>query len=83
MHPSLIKEFINLITNGNLDYLRFQVIMTTHNPVTVNFINLANLFELKLNDRNQHEIVPVEKKYNKFCLFLFITNLKPYYRSNL
>jgi hypothetical protein len=35
MHPSLIKEFINLITNGNLDYLRFQVIMTTHNPITV------------------------------------------------
>jgi Leucine-rich repeat (LRR) protein/energy-coupling factor transporter ATP-binding protein EcfA2 len=63
MHPSLIKEFIDLISSNDLDYLNLQVIMTTHNPVTVNFINLENIFELKIIEETNHrEIVPVKEK---------------------
>jgi len=63
IHPSLIKEFIDLITSNELEYLNFQVIMTTHRPATVNFVNLENIYELKLiDDTNKRVIVPVEKK---------------------
>jgi predicted ATP-binding protein involved in virulence len=63
IHPSLIKEFIDLITSNDLEYLNFQVIMTTHRPATVNFVNLENIYELKLIvDTNKRVIVPVEKK---------------------
>jgi hypothetical protein len=47
MHPSLIKEFIDLISSNDLDYLNLQVIMTTHNPITVSLTPIENLFELK------------------------------------
>jgi predicted ATP-dependent endonuclease of OLD family len=49
MHPSLIKEFIDLIANNQLEYLNFYVFMTTHSPVTLNFLNTKNIREIKVD----------------------------------
>jgi predicted ATP-dependent endonuclease of OLD family len=37
MHPRLIRDFMNILKNGDIHYLGFQVFMTTHNPITVTF----------------------------------------------
>ncbi len=71
MHPSLIKEFINLITNGNLDFLRFQVIMTTHNPITVSLTPIENTFELKRDDLSNR--LNLNKLKNKKTAILSLT----------
>lgn len=57
MHPSLIKEFISLLTNNDLDYLKFQVVMTTHSPVSVSFVPLENVFEMKRDQQTGHVMV--------------------------
>jgi Leucine-rich repeat (LRR) protein len=63
MHPSLIKEFIRLLTNNDLNYLKFQVIMSTHNPVCISFIPLENIFEMK-RDQQSSQII-IDKISNK------------------
>jgi hypothetical protein len=58
MHPSLIRDFMNILKNGYIHYLGFQVFMTTHNPITVTFTPKENLFEMKYeNDRYSIEKV--------------------------
>lgn len=47
MHPSLIKEFIDLLNSDDLSYLKLQVILSTHSPATVSLIPTENIFELK------------------------------------
>jgi len=57
MHPSLIKEFFRLLTNNDLNYLKFQVIMTTHNPVSVSLVPIENIFEMKCDQQTGKAIV--------------------------
>ena len=61
MHPKLIKQFFDLILNDkeNFAYLNMQIIMATHSPVTVNFLNLSNIYEMSLGALSPQ---PVEKK---------------------
>jgi hypothetical protein len=47
MHPRLIRDFMDILKNGDIHYLGFQVFMTTHNPITVTFTPKENLFEMK------------------------------------
>ena len=49
MHPSAILQLINAI-NRLVNVLKVQVIMTTHNPVTINLMDEKNLFLLFKND---------------------------------
>jgi len=63
MHPSLIKEFIRLLTNNDLNYLKFQVIMSTHNPVSISFVPLENIFEMK-RDQQSNQVI-IDKISNK------------------
>ena len=45
MHPRLIKKFIDLILFSDVfDYLNIQLIMTTHNPLTLSFVPIENVF---------------------------------------
>ena len=65
MHPSLIKDFIELLSGNDLDYLNLQVIMTTHNPITVSFIPALyqqNIFELFVDQNNKRIIKNAENK---------------------
>ena len=58
MHPRLIRDFMDILKNGDIHYLGFQVFMTTHNPITVTFTPKENLFEMKYeNDRYSIEKV--------------------------
>ena len=47
MHPRLIKSFMNILNSRDLNYLGVQVIITTHNVITVNFTPKEHLFEIK------------------------------------
>ncbi len=65
MHPSLIKDFIELLSSNHLDHLNLQVIMTTHNPITVSFIPpfyQANIFELIVDQNNKRLIKNAENR---------------------
>ena len=63
MYPSLIKDFIDLLSNKDLDYFRFQVIMTTHNPVTISFVPIESIFEMAANPAtNQIEMKKATSK---------------------
>jgi Leucine-rich repeat (LRR) protein/energy-coupling factor transporter ATP-binding protein EcfA2 len=62
MHPSLIKEFIDLISSNDLDYLNLQVIITTHNPITVSLTPIENLFELKRDSNNHLNLTKIKNK---------------------
>jgi hypothetical protein len=45
MHPRLIKKFIDLILlSDDFDLLNMQLIMTTHNPLTLSFVPIENVF---------------------------------------
>jgi Leucine-rich repeat (LRR) protein len=45
MHPRLIKKFIDLILlSDDFDLLNIQLIMTTHNPLTLSFVPIENVF---------------------------------------
>jgi hypothetical protein len=45
MHPRLIKKFIDLILHSDVfKYLNLQLIMTTHNPLTLSFVPIENVF---------------------------------------
>ena len=63
MHPKLIKHFIELIQSEHLELLNLNIIMTTHNPVTVNFLEKDNIFELKYNkESGLRSIASIEEK---------------------
>ncbi len=68
MHPSLIKEFIDLISSNDLDYLNLQVIITTHNPITVSLTPIENLFELKRDSSNHLNITKIKNKKTSILL---------------
>jgi hypothetical protein len=63
MHPKLIKNFVDLIQGDDLDQLKLHIIMTTHNPVTVNFLDKKNIYELKFNKETKEAFIsPIKHK---------------------
>ena len=48
LHPSKAKEMIEFIQNKLVKEMNFQVIITTHHPVTASFVNDENLFLMYL-----------------------------------
>jgi len=63
MHPNLIKHFIDLIQGNDLNHLKLHIIMTTHNPMTVNFLDIKNIYELKYDKKTeQRDISPIKNK---------------------
>ena len=74
MHPSLIKEIINMFLDNRFEYLNVQIIMTTHSPVTLSFIPQENIFELKRDLTNKIvSIRPIRNK--KQLIYSFSGNL--------
>jgi ABC-type polar amino acid transport system ATPase subunit len=78
MHPSLIKDFLDLISGNDLKYLRLQVILTTHNPVTVELMNFQNnIFLLSKSieaaSTNQYKF-RIELIQNKHQAISFLTS---------
>ena len=64
MHPSLIKQFVDLIQENQFEYLNLQVIMSTHSPVTISLIkDPNNIYELENNQNNQ--LISVKPTKNK------------------
>jgi len=64
MHPSLTKKFINLLSNNDLTYLRFQVIMTSLDPITASFVESnENIFGIKRDKQSKN--VYIESIKNK------------------
>ncbi|WP_075882589.1 AAA family ATPase [Candidatus Protochlamydia sp. W-9] len=47
LHPSMVKEVIDVIKTKLVTELGIQVIMTTHNPTTVSFVPKKSLFILE------------------------------------
>ncbi len=66
MHPSAVYDFIKIL--HKLVALGVQVIMTTHNPTTVNLIDEENLFHMFKDDNGKLKIEKEEK--NKICNIL-------------
>jgi Leucine-rich repeat (LRR) protein len=54
MHPSLIEDFLSLLSSGDLLYLRMQVIITTHSPITVLLMAKKTKY-LYLMSKSKHE----------------------------
>ena len=80
MHPRLIKNFMNILNSGDLNYLGIQVFLTTHNVITVNFTPKEHLFEIK-NENGSHSIQNVSSHRNAF---LSLTDeLVPVYNHKL
>lgn len=52
LHPSLVKEIIDIIKIKLVHEMRLQVIMTTHNPITISFIPRECLFLMENNPPN-------------------------------
>jgi ABC-type cobalamin/Fe3+-siderophores transport system ATPase subunit len=61
LNPKLAKLLINLIRD-NIVSKGVQIIMTTHNPVTVNMLDKEDLFMMKRSDRGRSFIEPVKSK---------------------
>lgn len=65
MHPKLIKSLISFFQSDHLNFLNLNIIMTTHNPVTVNFLDKENIYELKYDkETDQRSIDLIENKSN-------------------
>ena len=64
MHPSLLKDFIEMLRNDELDLLNMQVIMTSHSPISIAFIKKKNILELTKDN---------DKEITKSFFFKFIT----------
>jgi len=62
MHPKLIKKFVDLLQSKKLDCLNLHIIFTTHNPVTVNFLDIDHIYELKIDDNENRSIGSIDHK---------------------
>ena len=69
MHPSLIEDFLSLLSGNELLYLNLQVIITTHSPITVllmpnNNLNIFLMSKTKNEDskENIYNIQPINNK---------------------
>jgi hypothetical protein len=74
MHPSLIKDFLDLVSGEDLKYLRLQVILTTHNPVSVLLMkdqeSIFYMSKSKKETENEYEfnLEPVKNKHQAISL---------------
>jgi Leucine-rich repeat (LRR) protein/predicted ATPase len=75
MHPSLIEDFLSLLSSGDLLYLRMQVIITTHSPITVLLMakKTKNLYLMsksksKNSNENIYKIDSIKNKHQAIAL---------------
>jgi predicted ATPase len=75
MHPSLIEDFLSLVSSGDLLYLRLQVIITTHSPITVLLMakKTKNLYLMsksksKNSNENIYKIDSIKNKHQAIAL---------------
>lgn len=67
LNPGAVKQFLDVIKY--LVELGIQVIMTTHNPITVSLVLNEHLFKLENNNQNKRiEMNKVTSKYDVFNL---------------
>jgi Leucine-rich repeat (LRR) protein len=69
LNPEAVKQFLDVIKD--LVELGIQVIMTTHNPITVSLVPNEHLFKLEfINNLGERKLVmnKVESKYDVFKL---------------
>ncbi len=59
LHPSLAKQFIDVIENILVKEYGVRVILTTHSPSTVAFVSSEYLFEMK---HDNPRVIPLESK---------------------
>jgi Leucine-rich repeat (LRR) protein/energy-coupling factor transporter ATP-binding protein EcfA2 len=68
LNPGAVKQFLDVLKD--LVKLGIQVIMTTHNPITVSLVPNEHLFKLEFDDLDGRKLVmnEVESKYDVFNL---------------
>jgi hypothetical protein len=69
LNPEAVKQFLDVIKD--LVELGIQIIMTTHNPITVSLVPNEHLFKLEfINNLGERKLVmnKVENKYDVFNL---------------
>jgi Leucine-rich repeat (LRR) protein/predicted ATPase len=71
MHPRLIKKFIDLVLLSDvIKYLNIQLIMTTHNPLTLSFVPIENVFIV-----TNESVLPAKQKGYAQTIQLLTHNL--------
>ena len=70
LHPSVVKDFINVIEKTLVNKHGVKVIVTTHSPTTVSFSPEYSLFEMS---KYAPQIRPIESK--EYCINLLTEGL--------
>eukprot|EP01080_Neovahlkampfia_damariscottae_P012996 gene12996-7733_t len=65
IHPPLIKDLIDIFQNQFVKESGIQVILTTHNPITVSFVPNDCLFVMKYSDESKKLNPTIEKAKSK------------------
>eukprot|EP01080_Neovahlkampfia_damariscottae_P011554 gene11554-4805_t len=76
IHPPLIKDLVDIFQNQFVKESGIQVILTTHNPITVIFIPNDCLFVMKYSDESKKLNPTIEKvKSKKDAINLLSSNV--------
>ena len=67
LHPTAVSEIVSIIKD--LVELGIQVIITTHNPITISLINNENLFLITENKN----MLQIQSSINKFKIYQHLT----------
>ena len=73
LHPGAVKQLIEAIQNL-ASKMKIQIIMTTHNPITLNFVYDDSLYVMNFTDDTQNEISIIKASQSKIHPSTLLTN---------
>jgi predicted ATPase len=75
LHPTAVKQLIEAIQNL-ASKMKIQIIMTTQNPITMNYVNEDSLFVMTYTDDTQSKISVIKASESKIHPSSLLTEIK-------